>query len=285
MIAFVVTLRATTAMFELVMPLTFGVTGMSEDMQVYSALGTGFFVAPFTGVTAAHVVRGFWDKLEMPWKQGKYPKRPVEAAFELAAVQQVYQKNSLLVAHWSITGATPLDYTDIGFLNLVPKREVAEQFLWPKPFPELELLPPILGSKVWAFGYSGMTHSHTPGEAAVDITAEPTLTEGEVTGHFPLGRGTWRFPQFEVSCCFKPGMSGGPLIHEGRICGVISYGPELEGGIPGPSFAAALWPLLASEGKSSVDPRIVTNPALQMLERRRIPHPGETHSSRSVRHA
>jgi len=60
---------------------------------------------------------------------GKYPKGSVEAEFELAAVQQVDEKNSYLAAHWKITGATPLAHTDVAFLNLVPNCEVAKRFL------------------------------------------------------------------------------------------------------------------------------------------------------------
>jgi len=252
-------------MFQFATPLTFGITGMSHDKQVYSALGSGFFVAPFTAITAAHVVRGLWDLLEMPWRQGQYPKHTVEGAFELAAVQQVDPNNSYLTAHWKITGATPLDYTDMAFLNLVPNDVVSNSFLWPKPFPELELIPPDLGSKIWSFGYAEAAYKHTAGEAVVEIEAQPKLMEGQVTGHYPHGRGTWMFPQFAVSCPFEPGMSGGPLVHEERVCGIVSYGPELEGGARGLSFAAALWPLLASEVNSGVDPRVAPNPVLEML--------------------
>lgn len=66
---------------------------------------------------------------------------------------------------------------------------------------------------MWAFGYPGVSYKHTPGEAVVDITAEPTLIEGEIIGIHPEGRGSWTFPQFEVTCPFEPGISGGPIIH------------------------------------------------------------------------
>jgi len=210
----------------------------------------------------------------MPWKQGKYPKQNVEAAFELAAVQQIDGDNSYLVAHWKITGATPLDYTDIAFLNLVPNDPISEKFLWPKPFPALDLVPPAPTEAVWAFGYTDFAYKHTPGEAVVDIEAQPKLMEGQVTGHYPHGRGTWRFPQIEVSCPFDPGMSGGPLIHQQRICGLVSYGPELTDGERGFSFAAALWPLLASDVGSNIDPRAAANPVLEMIVNNAISAPG-----------
>lgn len=84
-------------------------------------------------------------------------------------------------------------------------------------------------------------------------------------GVYAGGRASWRFPQFEVTCPFEPGMSGGPVIHADQICGVVSYGPELEGGKRGPSFAAALWPLLVAHSDSSVDPRLGNNPLLEMI--------------------
>ncbi len=145
--------------------------------------------------------------------------------------------------------------------------------MWPKSFPQLELIPPPVKSRVWAHGYPGATYKHTPGETVVDVTTEPTLIEGEVIDHFPAGRASWRSPQFEVTCPFEPGMSGGPVVHEKRICGVVSYGPELEGGKRGPSFAADLWPILGSENERGVDPRTPSNPVLDMIENGSISAP------------
>lgn len=265
---------AAAAMLDFMTALTFSIGGLSKDKQVYSALGSGFFVAPYTAVTATHVVRGLWDILEMPWRQGKYPKTSVEPAFFLAASQQVDRKNPFLAAQWEITGVTPLEFTDIAFLNLVPRNEVASKFFWPKPFPSLELLPPPKHERVWSFGYPGATYEHTPGKSVVDVSTEPTLIEGAVIGQHPQGRGSWRFPQFEVTCGFEPGMSGGPVVHEKQICGVISYGPKLQDGSYGSSFAADLWPILGAENRPGLDPRTAANPILDMIKNGTLMAPG-----------
>ena len=261
-------------MFDFMLQISFSIAGLSKDKQVYAVLGSGFFIAPYTALTATHVVRASWDTLEMPWNKGKYPKTTKDPAYYLAASQQIHQKNEFFSANWEITGVSPLLFTDIAFLNLVPMNEVAAQFLWPKEFPELMLLPPSPKSRVWAHGYPGATHDHRPGESLITVTAEPTLIEGEVIADFQSGRGSWSFPQFEVTCPFEPGMSGGPVVSKRRICGVISYGPELEGGERGPSFAAAIWPILAAQTSSGVDPRSASNPALEMIQVGSISAPG-----------
>jgi hypothetical protein len=261
-------------MLNLATSLTFALTGLSKDKQVYSALGSGFFVAPYTAVTAAHVLRGLWDNLEMPWKKGKYPKSTVEPEFYLAAIQQVDANNAYLSAQWEITGATPLQYTDVALLNVAPKNEVALNFIWPKLFPHVQLLPPEPNEEVWAFGYPGLEHGHVPGEDVIEVSAEPTLLTGEVVGVFPDGRGSWKFPQFEVTCPFEPGMSGGPVFQKDRICGLVSYGPTLEQGKRGPSFAASLWPILASEQLVTIDPRTAKNAVLDMIATGAVIAPG-----------
>ncbi|HYS54320.1 MAG TPA: hypothetical protein VER58_11220 [Thermoanaerobaculia bacterium] len=78
-------------------------------------------------MTAAHVLRHLWDKLEMPWKQGKYPTNTVEPEFLVAAAQMVDIRGPDIAAHWEITGATPLDYTDIAFLNELKKGRPSDQ--------------------------------------------------------------------------------------------------------------------------------------------------------------
>ena len=251
--------------YDIVTPLTFAITGMSKDRKEYAAAGTGFFVAPYTALTAAHVVRFLWDRLEAPWNEHKYPKRTVNPEFFAAAVQQVDIRRPDVAAHWEITGVTPLNNTDIAFLNVVPRSEVAEKMEWPSPFPELELLPPNPGELVWSFGYPDAEGKHTPGESVVNFESQPTLISGEVINYHPGGRGTWRFPQFEVTIPFEPGMSGGPVIHQGKIAGLVSYGPNLEQGKRGASFASALWPIVGSELSAEVDPRLQSNPVLEML--------------------
>lgn len=254
-------------------PLTFVLAGLSKAQDVYAPMGTGFFIAPYLGVTAKHVGQGLWDELEMPWKRGKYPTQTVEPAFYVAASQMVDVARKDLVANWEVTGLTPLNLTDIEFLNLVPRNKVAAEMKWPAQFPRIELVPPPVGVEVWCFGYPGATHDHRPGESTVNLMTEPTLIGGEVLAHFDQGRGSWRFPQFQVSMPFEPGMSGGPVMHDGNICGVISYGPQFEEG-PGASYAACLWPVLLSEVAASIDPRNQNNPVLDLLRTGFLRSPG-----------
>lgn len=250
--------------FRLLTPLTFQITGLSKDREVFEPVGTGFFVAPYTALTAKHVGDALWDALEMPWKKGKYPKDTVEPEFFIAATQMVHIDRKEIVANWEVTGLTPCNQTDVAFLHVVPRNDIAMMLAWPDGFPELVFLPPPVGAEVWSFGYPGVKHDHKAGEAVVNVTSEPTLVAGEVVSHYQEGRASWRFPQFQVTMGFEPGMSGGPVIHNGKVCGIVSYGPTYEDGV-GSSYAAALWPILLSEVIPPVDPRMRSTAVLDLL--------------------
>jgi hypothetical protein len=52
--------------------LTFFVVGQSLDYEIVQPIGSGFFIAPYTAITAGHVVTAMWDELQMPWRRSKY---------------------------------------------------------------------------------------------------------------------------------------------------------------------------------------------------------------------
>src|SRR5436853_7024221 len=54
--------------------LTFSIVGQSLDCETVQPVGSGFFIAPYTAITAGHVVTSMWDELQMPWRRSQYPK-------------------------------------------------------------------------------------------------------------------------------------------------------------------------------------------------------------------
>jgi len=131
--------------------LTFSIVGQSLDYEIVQPIGSGFFIAPYTAITAGHVVAAMWDELQMPWRRSKYPKGN-EAGFFAVLGHAPDAENPDETVEWLATSAATSAYTDIGFLHVVPKNEVAARFAWPQ-FPELELLPPARGERIAAFGY------------------------------------------------------------------------------------------------------------------------------------
>jgi outer membrane protein assembly factor BamB len=226
-------------------------------------MGSGFFIAPYTVITAAHVVKALWDELRMPWERGHYPRTAVDRAFYVILGHVPDADRPETLARWQATSATPSAYTDIAFLNVVPVNNVAERLEWPS-FPELLLLSPEEGSTVASDGYPEVRQEQIS-EGTVRVSPTSELTTGVVLATLNQGRGSWQFPQFQTSANFKHGMSGGPVIHDGKICGVVSYATTYDSN----SYAAALWPVLLDRPAMSVDPRSGI-PLLGMLETGRV---------------
>ncbi len=243
--------------------ITLAIVGESIDHEVIQPLGTAFFIAPYTAMTAAHVVSSLWDELRAPWERGRYPRKTVDRAFYaiLGNLPDLDRPEEL--AQWQATSAHKCEFGDIAFLNLVPTNQVAEKVSWPY-FPELELLPPNIGERISACGFPDVAREEIrAGVTKVSVTSK--ISVGTVTDDLPSGRGSWRFPQFETNAEVDHGMSGGPVMHDGKVCGVVSYAGTYDG-IAGPSYIATLWPaLLSGRVTPSVDPRD-SIPLLSMLE-------------------
>jgi hypothetical protein len=246
--------------------------------EVIVAMGSAFFIAPYTVVTAAHIVDGLWDELRSPHVRGRYPKHTVDRAFYALLGHIPDPDNPQTLARWQATSATKSAYTDIAFLNVVPVNETAERLNWPT-FPEILLVPPEERAAVAALGYPDVTHQELS-QGVVKFSMTSKLSTGIVTGAWANGRTSRYFPQFETNAEFTAGMSGGPVMHDGRICGIVSYGTNEESSVRH-SYAAALWPLLLDGTATSVDPRTGI-PFLSMLESGAVRAPGWRAISASV---
>lgn len=99
----------------------------------------------------------------------------------------------------------------------------------------LQVALPLIGERLWAFGYRhGMLQDTT-----AHIT--PLVTSGVVTAAFPQGRGE-RMPSacVEVAMDTKGGMSGGPVVNaKGDLVGIVSS--SIDGG---PSYVTLIWEAL-----------------------------------------
>lgn len=258
---------------ELLTPLTFLLVGHSHDHKIVSPAGTGFFVAPYVAVTAKHIAEALWKELALPWDQAKYPRRSINPDFVVRLYQIIDPRRPETVARWDVTGCTRAAYTDVAFLNVVPNNELAEQYQWPAGFRPLQLTSPPMGAKVSAVGYPRSRPEYVSGQPGYSVNVNLTVEDGVVINRHDRGRGAWRFPQFETTASWPPGMSGAPVVHEGRICGIVSYSTEYRGGY-GESYAACLWPLLLQEIPANIDPRRNNLPLPDLIRQGAIDAPG-----------
>ena len=88
--------------------------------------------------------------------------------------------------------------------------------------PSVELAPKSeiqIGTPVLAIGYPGSVDSVT------DTNLEPSNKDGKISSKKTSGG----VPFYEISAATSPGMSGGPVVDlEGRVVGLISFGPNAE---------------------------------------------------------
>jgi Trypsin-like peptidase domain len=137
------------------------------------------------------------------------------------------------------------DASDIAFLELVPGGPMNLDHVWEVPV--LELRPPKVGERVFAFGYPRSSVSmKSPGNFEARTGA--TTSAGTVTEVHEIrrDRGFLKFPSFETNARFDPGMSGGPVFNaQGHVCGIIASGLS-EGGQSTDHRSAAwtLWPAM-----------------------------------------
>jgi hypothetical protein len=90
--------------------LTLTIIGQSIDHRVIETMGSAFFLAPYTAVTAAHVVDALWDQLRMPWEKGKYPKKAAENAFYAVMCHVPDPDRPDDLARWQATSAVKSCY-------------------------------------------------------------------------------------------------------------------------------------------------------------------------------
>jgi hypothetical protein len=121
---------------------------------------------------------------------------------------------------------------------------LAIQYTWPASFLELQLTPPAIGETVQAFGYP--RHAVRTDGTRLFFDVPAAFSEGTVRAiHSPFrDRVMLNFPIFEVEMWTDHGFSGGPVFHEGKLCGLVSAG--LKSDDPGDhiTYIATLWPIL-----------------------------------------
>lgn len=199
--------------------------------------GTAVVVAPWLAMTAKHVVEDYLGKFGATQAtNGLDPKFQLLTCLTLEGDRGVIP---LFIGRiWYCNSI------DIAFFELLPASEFPLNHIWKVAI--LDLLPPSVGDRVVAFGYSDS--SVRDGTNSVDLLTwsnKPSTSVGEVLEVHHQSRDSARlhFPCFRTNARFDGGMSGGPVFNDaGLVCGIVcSSIPatlEEDGHI---SYASSLW--------------------------------------------
>lgn len=200
------------------------------------------FVAPFMALTARHIS----EELLRLDDRTTIPKRPFVTQHAAALFQTLDPlTKGADMALWHVDRSWTSNSSDLILLQVSAESEHADtlQYKMPVRFLRWRLLPPPKGAKVQALGFPGSTVRPDGEELGID--AHFTFQELEVGTAYPSGRdrGMLPFPCFEVRGSLAPGFSGGPVMYQGDLCGIVTSGSSFDER----SYVAALWPLCLME--------------------------------------
>lgn len=240
------------------------------------ASGTCFLVAGYLAVTAKHVMEDFFYRYGGVCKTGN--ESIVD--FSIWVVQVVQDERRYII--WEVAQVWLSPLTDIAVLHLRPYCQEAVKYKeWKTP--RLSVLPPRVGSRVGAIGYSKSKVDAKKGQdnelLHINLTDTPIQTFGTVKEIYAVRRDSsiLAFPCIRVNARFDGGMSGGPVVdNRGRICGLVcsSLPPaDQDSDLEHNSFVALIWPLLAtviSANRDGVLPRDVSYPIVELARDRKM---------------
>lgn len=206
--------------------------------------GTAFIIGPGWGVTAFHVLEDFaWR-----YNQVRFNKGNLNTSFQLLALLTLDKGSHHLplrvLRAWR---ANPLD---LAVLALGVPSDWPEGHRW--KVPAIDLLPPKVGTSVFAFGFANPTVARTSDSPYVTVNLMPHTTTGKVIEIHHELRDSSRlpFPCFRTNARFDGGMSGGPVFSNvtGHLCGVIcSSLPATKDDEDHISYASTLWPIVVTK--------------------------------------
>jgi len=153
---------------------------------------------------------------------------------------------------WHVTRAWDSPLTDISLLQVAGGEATTND---PTGYFPWRLLPPPIGAKVYLIGFPGFSLRDFADDEEFGIQMELTFVPATVTEVYPVRRGTGllNYPCFEVDRAVEPGFSGGAVIFEETLCGLVSVSSSFEE----KTWCATLWPLAFLEFDSEL-PDVMT---------------------------
>jgi len=201
--------------------------------------GSGVFIAPGVALTATHVLKDYWERLEDPetWDEDS------SGSFALQAIQYVTGRAEPVA--WDVFAAQHVAPLDIAVVQMAPKNQLPDAFRW--PYLTLDVSPPEVGTAIQAFGFPGSAVHLDDHSGKWLLDEAPAGAMGEVTQIFPEKRDAslMPFPSFEMNIQVDGGMSGGPVFDRaGHLRGILCSSFAFADDESDASYASLLWPSL-----------------------------------------
>jgi hypothetical protein len=204
--------------------------------------GTAVVIAPHLAVTARHVIDDYWRQFD---DDRKLKSGDLEGTFGLL-VQQVLSGGRGVL--WAVRKLWRSPHTDLAVLLLDPYSKLARTYRWRCPM--LRLRPPAVGNDISCFGYRGGSASAVVDREQIKVkwTCSPSTAVGRVVEVLGNRRdsGMLDFPCFSTNAPFTHGMSGGPIMLNGVLSGIICAGGLRGENGQQRTYGVSLWPLLAT---------------------------------------
>jgi hypothetical protein len=212
--------------------------------------GSGVFIANRLALTAKHVTEDM-ERLDRSYD----PSKPARDGFVPEYSTMLYQiERFKQPIRWANEILWPSRDTDICMLHVVPDTRmarIAERFCLAPALFEWHLRPPPIGAHVTLFGFPRPTlanegNRHAGGvqfveqDGIVEEIFEPIRTHGML-----------EFPCYRLSKPVDHAFSGGPVLYDGALAGIVSAGSTFDQR----AWIASLWPLVlmkfgVAEGES-----------------------------------
>lgn len=205
------------------------------------ASGTAIIIADNIAITAAHVIDDFNKQFDNFSIEESSDENSFAATYSLQAVQSLESGKRGFI--WNITKLWVCRFSDIAVLRLSPTIE--EQLLHQWKLPKLQMTPPKIGEKIFAFGYSRPDAKNDANRMTLAVDGRTAI--GDVIEVHDLRRDQrLNFPCFQTNARFDGGMSGGPVFNEsGHLCGLVcSNLPPIESEEDHVSYVTSIWPLM-----------------------------------------
>jgi hypothetical protein len=140
---------------------------------------------------------------------------------------------------------------------------------------------PVVGTPVWAVGWSRMEPLQVEEDGSFTFSWERAVRRGKITAVHPSGVRMHRWPCFETDITVEYGMSGGPIFDDRSP--LVAIGVISSGWNEGASVGAMLWPLggLSIERKEGRGNKTTT--VVELIEEGLIKDLGELHKRWPVR--
>lgn len=224
----------------------------SDEPGKVAHAGSGVLVSNRLALTARHVMDDFLQ-LDPRVDHANRPHGGFDPYYALSILSADLHGNRTVPFEWEMESYCRCDYTDISALTVSPRNDKAKLLLETGlNYLEWHLQAPDIGSTVHLFGYPlpvaevGDGHLRFDGDLEVK-TGHVTEIHNVVQSH-----GYLEFPCYRVDVSVDHSFSGGAVIWNGRLAGIVSAGPSFDDAV----WVASLWPFLSmpySEGGVEAD--------------------------------